>query len=69
MLKTPPESDQWFQSYEQLKIEGFSEQKRKQRSLFIFWLYLAINALDFRLIPIDRNTHEGVRVTTTDEET
>ncbi len=24
-----------------------------------FWLYLTINAPDFRLIPLDRNTYDG----------
>ncbi len=54
LLKTPLESDQWFQSYEQLK---YSQNNRKQKKFIpFFWLYLAINAPNFQLIPLDRNT-------------
>ncbi len=49
MLKTPLESVQWFQGYEQLKILRTTENN-------FFWLYLTINITDFRLIQLDRNT-------------
>ncbi len=53
LLKTPPESDQWFQNYEQLKD---SQNNRNKRNSFLFWLYLTINTRDFQLIPLDHNT-------------
>ncbi len=36
-------------------IEGFSEQQNRNSFLFLA-IYLTINAADFRLIPLDRNT-------------
>ena len=54
MLKTPPESDQWFQSYSNKD----SQNNRKQKKCILSWLYLTINAPNFRLIPLDLNTHE-----------
>ena len=38
-------------------IEGFSEQWKTIEIHFFFWIYLLINAANFRLIPLDRNTH------------
>ena len=55
LLKNPPESDQWFQSYEQLKD---SQHNRKQRNSFLF-LAITINAPDLRMILLDRNTYYG----------
>ena len=56
LLKTPPESDyQWFQSYKHLKK---SQNNLKTKAIHsFFWLYPTINVPDFRLIPLDRNTH------------
>ena len=54
MLKTPPESDQSFQSYRNWTILKTIEIN------FFFWLYLIINAPDFRLIPLDRNTYMDI---------
>ena len=57
LLKTPPESDQWLQSYEQLKG---SQNNRKQKEICSFyWLYLTINAPNFRLILLDSNMRYG----------
>ncbi len=57
LLKTPLESDQWFQSYEQLK-DSQNNRKKTNETNFFFWLYLAIYAPDFWvwLIPLDCNT-------------
>ncbi len=40
-----------------IAIVRFSEQKRTKEMHYIFWLKLTINALEFRLIPLDRNTY------------
>ncbi len=45
LLKTPPESDQWFQSYKQLKE---SQNNRKQKKIFISFLAISHNQC-FRL--------------------
>ena len=50
LLKTPLESAQWFQGYEKLK--GSQNNKKTIETNFSFWLYLTINAADFRLIPL-----------------
>ncbi len=49
MLKTPLESDQWFQGYEQLK--DFENNRNS-------FLFLTINVADFRLNPLDCNSLE-----------
>ncbi len=54
LQKTPPESDQWFQSYNNWKILKTIQNKKEMHSFF--WLYLTINAADSRLISLDRNT-------------
>ncbi len=66
-MKTPPESDQWFQSYEQLKD---SQNYRKQNKFILLSGYknvdirqLTINTLDFRLIPPNRNTCDLIMYT------
>ena len=68
LLKTPPESDQWFQGYEHLND---SLNNRKQRKFilfsgFIFWLFLAMSstmhAPNFWLILLDRNTYDEPRL-------
>ncbi len=38
-------------------IEGFSAQKKTKEIPSFFWLYLTINAPDFRLIPQDHSTY------------
>ncbi len=53
--KNPPESDQWFQSYEQLK-DSQNNSKTKESHSF-FWLYLTINAQDFLLTDSTRLQH------------
>ncbi len=51
LLKTLPELNQWFLSYEQSKD---SQNNRKTKEIHsFFWLYLTINVPDFRLIPLD----------------
>ncbi len=56
LLQTPPESDQWFQSYEQLTD---SQNNRKQKKLIPLSGYISqtINAPDIWLIPLDCNTY------------
>ncbi len=54
LLETPHESDLWFQSYSNWKILKTIKTKEMH---FLFWLYLTINAPDFRLIPLDHNTY------------
>ncbi len=54
MLKTPPESDQWFQSSEQLK--DFQNNRKQKKCIPVSG---CINAPNFRLIPLDRNTYTG----------
>ncbi len=58
LLKTPLESVQWFQGYEQLKGSQNNRKQKKFTSFsgYISPGYLTINAADFRLIPLDRNT-------------
>ena len=45
-------------------IEGFSGQLKTKEIHSFFWLYLTINAPDFRLIPLDRNTYFANTCTT-----
>ena len=59
LLKTPPEFDQWFQSYEQVKD---SQNNKKQKEIHSFFWISHNQALDFRLIPLDRNTYSLVDV-------
>ena len=40
-----------------IAIERFSKQQKTKEMHSFFWLYLTINAPDFRLIPLDRNTY------------
>ncbi len=54
LLKTPLESDKWFQSYSNWKIIKTVETKE---IISFLWLYLKINAPDVPLILLDRNTH------------
>ena len=54
LLKIPPEVDQWFQSHKQWKD---SQNNRKQKKLIPFSGNLTINAPNFQLIPLDRNTY------------
>ena len=51
--ENPPESDQWFPSYEQLKG---SQNNKKQKKFIPFTGWISVNAPDFRLIPLDHNT-------------
>ena len=55
LLKSSLESVQWSQGYEQMKI------LRTIEICFFLWLYLTINAADFWLIPLDRNTYVKYR--------
>ena len=64
LMKTPPESDQWFYRYEQRKD---SQNNRKLIHSF-FWLYLTINATDFRLIQLGRNTYRILPTSKTKKE-
>ncbi len=41
-------------------IEGFSEQWKTIEIHFFFWLYLIINAADFWLVLLDRNTKADI---------
>ena len=51
-----PELDQWFHSYEHLK--GSQNNRENTRMHSFFWLYLTINAPNFRLILlVDLNTY------------
>ncbi len=49
LLKTQPESGQWFQSYEQLKDSQNNRKQKKFNSFFGLGLYLTTNASNFRL--------------------
>ena len=57
LLKTPYESDQWFQSYISWKILKTIENIEMHSGL-----YLTINATDFRLTPLDRNTYMWLNI-------
>ncbi len=71
LLKTPPESDQWFQSYSNWKILKTIENKRNS-SLFLAVSHSQCSRLltdptrsqhilmYFWLIPLDRNTYECI---------
>ncbi len=57
LLKTPPESDQWLQSYEELKD---SQNNRKQKKFIPFSGCISLSMLPTSicwLIPQDRNTN------------
>ena len=41
-----------------IAIERFSKQLKTKEMHSLFWLYLTINATDFRLILLDRNTND-----------
>ncbi len=56
LLKTPPESEKWFQSYEELEGIKIIENKKEIHSLF--WLCLTIDAPDSWLILLDCNTND-----------
>ena len=56
LLKTPPELDQWFQSYEQLKDSQNINRKQKKIHFF-FWLYLTNNAPNVWLFVLNHNTN------------
>ncbi len=60
--ENPSESDQWFQSYEQLTD---SQNNTKEINTF-FWLYLTINTPDFQMIKLDRNTYDKYNLPGTD---
>ncbi len=47
----------WTSGSKVTAIERLSKQQKTKEMLSFFWLYLAINATDFRLILLDHNTY------------
>ena len=58
LLKNPPESDQWFQSYEHLK-DSVNNKKKKEKKEISFSDYIVQSKLPTSdVTPLDRNTYE-----------